>query len=121
MISVRGLFVSAALVAVFLCAVAARAQHNHGAGHSEYQGWSSGKVGNCCDDRDCGALKEDELRETATGLQVRIDGQWCPVLRQHYLTRGKSPDWSVAHACVSPAPYADPCERLLCFTPAGGF
>ncbi len=118
----RGLLASVLMTGAFLLFMAGvSAQHNHSAGHSEYQGWSSGKVGNCCDDRDCGALRDDDVRETQTGPQVRIDGQWCPVQRQHYLTRGKSPDWSVPHACVSVQPAADPCDRLLCFTPRGGF
>ena len=109
----------AALVAVF--SFQAQAQHNHGAGHDEYQGWASRKVSNCCNNQDCGALKPDEIRETDTGPQVLISGQWCPVLREHYLTRGRSPDWSTPHACVRQSQAIDPCDRLLCFTPSGGF
>jgi hypothetical protein len=111
----------AALVAAF--SFSALAQHNHGAGHGEYQGWASGVTPNCCDNRDCGALKETEHRQTATGPQILIDGEWCPVLRQHYLTKGRSPDWSTPHACIRiKHPAATPgCDRLLCYTPAGGF
>lgn len=120
--TLRGLIAAAALSGGFLLLMSGvSAQHNHSSGHGEYQGWASGKVANCCDTRDCGELRESEVRETDNGTQVRIDGQWCPVLRQHYLVRGKSPDWSVPHACVSQSPHADPCERLLCFTPKGGF
>lgn len=107
---------------VFALAIAqSRAQHNHAAGHGDYLNWSSRKVQNCCDNRDCGALTDDEVQETPNGTQVRIAGEWCPVLGMHYLTRGKSPDWNVAHACVSQNTYAQPCERLLCFTGKGGF
>lgn len=112
------------LAALLLCLTGgAQAQHNHGHGHHEYQNWSSGKVANCCNRDDCGGLQSTELRETATGPQVLIAGEWCPVLREHYLTRGKSPDWSVAHVCVGKNPYwlsKPPCERLLCFLSAGG-
>ena len=97
------------------------AQHNHSAGHDEYKNWSSRKVENCCSDRDCGALSDDEIRETATGTEIRIGGEWCPVLPEHRLIRGKSPDWSSPHACINPAEYTPACGRLLCFTPKGGF
>jgi hypothetical protein len=99
------------------------AQHNHARGHNDYLGWSSGKINNCCNNDDCGTLKDDEVRETATGTQVLIAGEWCPVLREHYITRGKSPDWNATHACVGKTPYytaMPPCERLLCFSGKGG-
>ncbi len=111
------LLLAAALAGVMLLPV--QAQHNHNAGHGDYQGWSSQKVTNCCDDRDCGELKDDEIRQTETGPQVLISGQWCPVLREHYLVKGKSPDWSVAHACVTRS--GEGCNRLLCFSGPGGF
>lgn len=109
-------------IVLALCAWAlpALAQHNHGAGHNDYLGWSSQKVANCCNNQDCGALNDDEVRETQTGPEVRIGDQWCPVLRQHYLVRGKSPDWNTPHACVRKYGEAG-CERLLCYTPKGGF
>lgn len=109
------------LAALLLWSGCALAQHNHGAGHGEYQGWSSRKTANCCDNRDCGSLRDDEVRETETGTQVLIAGQWCPVLQMHRLVKGKSPDWSSAHACVQPNPTQQPCDRLLCFTNKGGF
>jgi hypothetical protein len=112
------------IAALLLLVAPAGAQHNHGAGHGEYQGWASGVTPNCCDNRDCGALKESEHRQTETGPQILIDGEWCPVLRQHYLTRGRSPDWSTPHACIQlkfPGLSGEGCARLLCYTPAGGF
>lgn len=111
----------------------ARAQHNHAAGHSDYKDWASERTDNCCDDRDCGALEDGEWRESAAGTEVKIEGQWCPVLRQHWIKRGRSPDWNKAHACIQHrsgtmcddgACYEDernPCELLLCFSGKGGF
>ena len=98
----------------------ARAQHNHGHGHNDYLGWSSTKVSNCCDNRDCGTLDDTELRETKTGAEIRIADQWCPVEQKHYLIRGRSPDWNKPHACIQKSTSLPPCERLLCFTGKGG-
>jgi hypothetical protein len=113
----------AILLLLFIIAPA-QAQHNHSAGHSDYLNWASRKISNCCDNRDCGALKEGEVRETSSGPEVKIAGQWCPVLREHYIIKGKSPDWSVAHACIGNSSYHEtlpPCERLLCYSAPGGF
>lgn len=109
---------------IVLFATQARAQQHHAAGHNEYQNWSSEKTANCCNNEDCGDLKDDQWRETDHGDEIKILGQWCPVKREHYLTKGKSPDWNVAHACVNQNPnasYANPCDRLLCFTGKGGW
>lgn len=112
--------IAAVLVAAF--SFPALAQHSHDAGHGDYKDWASQRANSCCSDRDCGSLKDSEVRNTATGTQVLISGQWCPVLREHYLIRGKSPDWSVPHACIRPwSNTDDPCERLLCFSGPGGF
>ncbi len=102
----------------------ALAQHNHERGHADYQSWASGRTGNCCNNQDCGTLNDDEVREGPGGTEIKIDGEWCPVLREHYIVRGKSPDWNVAHACVGHSNYylsLPPCERLLCFSGKGGF
>jgi hypothetical protein len=108
------------VLALCVWALPVYAQHNHGAGHSEYKDWKSRKAPiSCCDERDCGVIDDTEVRHTTTGTQVLISGEWCPVLQEHNLTRGKSPDWSVNHACIRPT--GDGCERLLCFTPKGGF
>jgi hypothetical protein len=107
------------LAALLLCAVPASAQHNHSAGHDQYKDWSSRKIANCCNEQDCSGVDDSRIRQTSTGTEVLISGQWCPVLREHYLTRGKSPDWSVNHACIRA--YGDGCERLLCFSGKGGF
>ena len=71
----------------------ATAQHNHAEGHNEYATWASQKANNCCNNMDCGVLNDDEWRETSEGTQVKISGQWCPVLPEHFIIRGKSPDW----------------------------
>jgi hypothetical protein len=99
---------------------AASAQHHHAGGHDAYRTWASQKTDNCCNKQDCGALRDDEWRETVAGPEVRISGQWCPVRTEHFLVSGKSPDWSRAHACIQPdVKYSTgrktPCERLLCF------
>jgi hypothetical protein len=106
---------------LLLFATDAMPQHNHAEGHNEYATWASHKATNCCNNMDCGALNDDEWRETPEGTQVKISGQWCPVLPEHFIIRGKSPDWSKAHACVQPdVKYSTgrktPCERLLCFS-----
>jgi hypothetical protein len=112
------------LSALFLVALATRdvrAQHNHAAGHNDYAGWSSQKVGDCCNNQDCGELNDDEWRESAAGAEVKIDGQWCPVLQEHFIIKGKSPDWTHAHACVRKHYEGNnetPCQRLLCFAGA---
>lgn len=109
------------IFALFLLAMSrASAQHNHDAGHHEYQDWRSERAPqSCCNDQDCSGVDDSKIRQTFTGTQILIDGEWCPVLREHWLTKGKSPDWSVNHACINR--YGTGCWRLLCFTPKGGF
>jgi hypothetical protein len=109
------------VIVLALVATEAAAQHNHARGHNDYATWASRKTGDCCNNMDCGALNMEEWRETAEGTEVRISGEWCPVLPQHFLIRGKSPDWSQAHVCVQPdVNYStgrkSACERLLCFS-----
>lgn len=112
------------LVVLMLLIEPAIAQHNHDAGHDEYRKWKSQRAPHsCCNEEDCSEIEDAEVRETATGTQVRIDGEWCPVLREHYLIpgTGKSPNWSTNHACVRKYLGVPPCGRLLCFMPKGGF
>ena len=109
------------VVLLALVATEAAAQHDHAQGHNAYATWASQKADNCCNNMDCGVLNDDEWRETAEGTQIRISGEWCPVRPEHLIIRGKSPDWSRAHACVQPdVKYSTgrktPCERLLCFS-----
>jgi hypothetical protein len=116
-------FVLRLLLFVLLCTFPAAAQHQHAQGHGEYQDWASQKTGNCCNNDDCGTLDDPEVRETTTGTEIAIDGQWCPVTPQHYIIKGKSPDWTKAHACVqkkSAYSSPNPCERLLCYSGPGG-
>lgn len=119
------------LLVAWLCIVAiiwlairhAAAQHNHDSGHHEYLNWASRKVANCCNNRDCGSLTDDDIRNGAEGQEIKIAGEWCPVRHEHYLVRGRSPDLSVPHACIGTGPaWIDrpPCERLLCFVDRGG-
>jgi hypothetical protein len=114
----------AALWAAFLLAAPVFAQHNHSDHHDVYRTWKSPRAPqSCCNEQDCSGIDDSEVRQTAAGTQVRIDGEWCPVLSMHYLIpgSGKSPDWAVNHACVRKYSAASPCERLLCFMPKGGF
>lgn len=102
----------------------AKAQEHHAQGHNEYQGWASNKTSNCCNNDDCGDLADDEWRENNGRIEIHILGAWCPVLSEHYVIKGRSPNWERAHACVNKNANwstADPCERLLCFmgTPKG--
>ncbi len=114
------LVIWAAILAAFFL-TPSLAQHDHAAGHNEYQNWSS-QLGTCCNNQDCRALEWDEWRETGGGTEVLIDGSWCPVTERHFLVRGKSPNWDAAHACVRQPmrwlkdPPQDPCSRLMCFT-----
>lgn len=115
------------VVVLFFVALgkAARAQHSHERHHNDYLNWSSGKTANCCNNDDCGVLHDRDLRDSAAGAEVWIAGRWCPVLREHYLTRGKSPDWNAPHACIQKLNAhnvgAPPCSRLLCFAGKGGW
>lgn len=100
-----------------------RVQHNHAQGHNDYANWSSRKIQNCCNNDDCGEAQDEDVQDTPQGTFVRIEKEWCPVLSQHYITKGKSPDWSKSHVCVGKSTYymaLPPCERLLCYSGKGG-
>lgn len=98
-----------------------RAQDHHAMGHADYSGWSSEKTANCCNNQDCGDLEDTQWKSTPTGDQILIKGKWCPVEKKHYTTRGKSPDWRKAHACIQKnMDHNDPCDALLCFMGNGG-
>ena len=57
------------VLACMVWTVAAIAQHNHAAGHSYYQSWFNKSGFNCCNDRDCGELAEQDERNTPTGIE----------------------------------------------------
>ncbi len=101
-------------------------QHNHSEGHPDYLNWASGRTSNCCNEKDCGDLDESEVRETPTGTEVlvHVQGQkekWCPVLKEHFITKGKSPDWSKPHACIIQSGWVlDECQRFVCYAGKGG-
>lgn len=97
------------------------AQEHHAQHHPVYQNWINGRDKGCCNNQDCGELREENERQTSAGVEVRIEGKWCPVESWHYLKRGNAPDWSTSHVCVlkSYAP-GSPCERLLCYQPKPG-
>lgn len=109
-----------ALLALILLAGPALAQEHHDRHHATYQNWLSNGGINCCNNQDCGELPPEQERITPAGqTEVRIDGQWCPVLPSHYLKRGNAPNWSTSHVCVEKS--AKPvCDRLLCYQPRPG-
>ncbi len=108
-----------AALAMFLLCSQASAQHEHAAGHSDYFNWASKKTGNCCNNQDCHGIGNEEWRETENGLEIKIMDVWCRVKQEHFTLQGKSPDSTVAHACIRggwlPPMYNQPCDRLLCF------
>lgn len=114
----------AVIFVIALTSAPAIAQHNHSAGHGFYQEWVNGKDRGCCNDRDCGSLRDEDQRTDKGKLEVRVEGQWCPVLSWHYLKKGNAPNWQTAHVCVDKPVVGDfepdtrgPCERLLCYQP----
>jgi hypothetical protein len=98
-----------------------RAQNaDHDRGHEMYKWWQSKNTGNCCNNEDCRPLRPDEWTEDESGYHVRVSSRlWCPVERKHFLTRGRSPDITVAHVCI--AGNLTDCNRLLCFDPPAKF
>ena len=99
----------------------AQAQEHHAQGHADYSGWSSQKTANCRSNEDCGDLEDTQWKATPHGDRVLIKGKWCPVKPEHYTTKGKSPNWNKAHACIQKnTSYTDPCDALLCFMGLGG-
>jgi hypothetical protein len=93
----------------------AQAQEHHERHHAYYQGWMNKAHFGCCNDQDCGELADENERTTADGtIEVKIEGEWCPVLPHHYLKQGNAPDWSTSHVCVQKGPVPRVCERLLC-------
>lgn len=98
----------------------AHAQHNHAQNHDTYQNWVNGNGRGCCNDQDCGELPEGNERTIAGQIEVRVEGQWCPIKPFHYLKKGNAPNWSTSHVCVDHLYEQDqrtPCERLLCYQP----
>ena len=131
---ISGILTASMLLAVLLFALLllgasyrpAPAQHNHDQHHSSYQNWVNKKGEGCCNNQDCSTLAEQDER-TSNGFQeVRVEGEWCPVLPHHYLKKGNAPDWSRNHVCVQKRyndpetmgqSVSDPCARLLCYQP----
>lgn len=116
---------AASIIGLLVGMCAALAQHNHDLHHVHYRNWINKADKGCCNDQDCGELREENERATsAGGIEVHVEGQWCPILSHHYLKRGNAPDWSTSHVCVlKRQPYfpASPCDRLLCYQPKPGF
>src|ERR1043166_8225178 len=76
------------------------AQEDHAQGHAHYQNRVKKNDTGCCNNQDCGQLKSEDERITGLGIEVRIEGEWCPVQTHHYLKKGNAPDWSTSHVCV---------------------
>lgn len=104
-------------------AMNARGQEYHDRHHAHYQNWINKAGEGCCNDQDCGQLRDSDERTSNGYLEVRVEGQWCPVLSRHYLRSGNVPDASTAHVCAwrsHQKPHLGPCERLLCYQPKPG-
>lgn len=124
------LYVTALLVvcvfaaAMFLFSIGVvKAQEHHHRHHAHYQNWINKAGEGCCNDQDCGELRDADERTSDGYLEIRIEGRWCPVLSRHYLKTGNVPNASVAHACVwhqNVKPHLGACERLLCYQPKPG-
>jgi len=100
----------------------AHAQVGHDRHHVFYQNWTNQKDTNCCNNQDCGELPPENERVTSNGVEVKIEGVWCPVYSWHYLKKGNAPNWAVAHVCVQRAfqSKTSACSRLLCYQPKPG-
>ena len=108
---------------LLLWPLGAMAQHNHHQHHANYQSWVNKQDKGCCNNQDCGELQAENERMTRDGVEVRIEGEWCPVLSHHYLKKGNAPDWSTSHVCVqkhSMMASVPACQRLLCYQPKPG-
>jgi hypothetical protein len=101
--------------------------------HVNYSNWKNRKVPTpqgCCNNQDCRPISDENVDERGAEVQVRVEGQWCPVKPHHYLSTGNAPDWTTAHVCVenkyNSSEYGEtedkrsPCERLLCYQPRPG-
>ena len=100
-----------------------QAQHHHDRHHAFYQNWINKQDKGCCNNQDCGELREENERVTARGIEIRVDDEWCPVQSWHYLKRGNAPDWTTSHVCVqkkTSISSATACQRLLCYQPKPG-
>lgn len=100
-----------------------RAQEHHERHHAYYKDWINQRGWGCCNDQDCGELREEDERNTGDGVEVRIDGEWCKVKSFHYLKQGNAPDWTTSHVCVRQqrgSVTTSACERLLCYQPKPG-
>ena len=99
------------------------AQEHHHRHHAYYQNWVNQQDKGCCNDQDCGELKAEDERQTREGVEVRVDGEWCPVQSFHYLKRGNAPNWTTSHVCIvknRSSVNTSACDRLLCYQPKPG-
>lgn len=116
--------ISIAFLALIALTVVALAQDNHAQNHVTYQNWINQADKGCCNDQDCGELVGENERNGSRGVEVMIEGQWCPVLAHHYLKKGNAPNWSTSHVCVQKQfAHSNPvhvCARLLCYQPKPG-
>lgn len=107
--------VIAAMLLFALSVGLVRAEHKHG--HDYYNSWVNKNGTGCCNDRDCDEVQDRVVKDV---VEVKIEGEWCPVYSWMYLTKGNAPNWDTAHACVMPKDGRSPCARLMCFQPKPG-
>jgi hypothetical protein len=46
--------------------------------HAYYQNWINKNDNGCCNNQDCGEVRDENERTMASGIEVRIGGVWCP-------------------------------------------
>ena len=120
MIKKFALIAAVSLSAALSTVLPIHAQDNHLRHHSLYKDWKNMQERGCCNDKDCGEVED---RINGNGIEVFVEGKWCPVATWMYLKNGNAPNWDTAHACVTKLSVwnlGGPCERLICYQPKPG-
>jgi hypothetical protein len=71
MMTKRGLLVSIALVAVFLCVLGGTAKPHDTAEWIQREGWKNAVGELCCGERDCSELADGDVAVTAAGYFIK--------------------------------------------------
>lgn len=113
MTSVRGglIMVAVSAAILFITAYSVRS-------HDIYHDWVNFEGKGCCNNQDCFAIADSDERTFNGVHQVKVEGEWCPVLSKHYLKKGNGANHATAHICVT-GYYGGktPCEKFICYQP----